>query len=178
MSQDAVTTPVHQEQPLSENDYDLARAAAIEATSSPRINPQTELLAEFVLTSIGGGPPDDVHPSQETSLPTDRKPSPPLLPTPPRFESPTDNDYRAWSSNARLFDCINPSYDRTSPEALHRLWSRARALGEFHAEHGKYPVGIFAPGVLHTFGMIKTLIDMVEPPTSLAQFMSYLQQQQ
>jgi hypothetical protein len=51
-------------------------------------------------------------------------------------------------------------------------------LGEFHTEYGKYPAGIFAPGILHTFGMIKNLINMAEPPTSLSQFMSHSQQQQ
>jgi hypothetical protein len=178
MSQDAVTTPVYHEQSLSEEDYDLARAAAIEGAHSPHVNPQTELLAEFVLMPVGGGPPDDTSPSQETPLPTNREPSPPLLPTPPRFESQTNHDHRARSSDASLLDRTNPSYNQTSLEALRRLWSRARALGEFHAEHGRYPNGIFAPGILHTFGMIKSLIDMAEPPTSLSQFMNTLQQLQ
>jgi hypothetical protein len=178
MSQDAVTTPVLHERSLSEEDYDLARTAAIEGARSPRINPQTELLAEFVLTPIGGGPPNDTNPPQETTLPTSREPSPPPLPTPPRPELQTDHDHSARSSHAGVLNHTNPSYDRTSPEALRRLWSRARALGEYHAEHGRYPNGIFAPGILHTFGMIKSLIDMAEPPTSLQPVHEHLQQLQ
>jgi hypothetical protein len=178
MSQNVPTTPVLQEQHLSEEDYDLARAAAIEAATSPRINLQAELIADFILTPIGGGLDVGDRPSEETSLPTNHEPSPPLLPTPPRHESQTHDDPRTGGSNVGLLDPVNPGYDRTSPEALRRLWSQAKALGEFHAEQGKYPVGIFAPGILHTFGIIKTLIDLAEPPSSLAQFMSHLQQQQ
>jgi hypothetical protein len=178
MSQNAVTTPILHERSLSEEDYDLTRTATIKGACSPRINLQTELLDEFVLVPIGGGLPDDTNPSQEAAFPTSREPSPPPLPTPPRPELQGDHGHSAQSSHVGVLDHINPSYDRTSPEALRRLWSRARALGEYHAEHGKYPNGIFAPGILHTFRMIKTLINMAEPPTSLCQFMDNLQQLQ
>jgi hypothetical protein len=178
MSQDAITSPVLNEQPLSEEDYDLVRTAAIEGARSSHVNPQNELRAEFVLAAIGGGPPDDTNPAQETPLPTSRKPSPPPLPTLPRPEDQTDHVHSDRSGNAGLFDHRSPSYDRTSPSALHRLWSQARVLGEYHAEHGRYPNGIFAPGILHTFGMIKTLINMAEPPATLSQFMSTIQQLQ
>jgi hypothetical protein len=178
MSQDAITTPVLNERPLSEEDYDLTRTATIEGARSPCVNPQAELRAKFVLTPIGGGPPNDTNPAQETPLPTSRESSPPPLPTPPRLEDQADHVHSARSGHASLLNHRNPSYDRTSPEALHRLWSRARALGEYHTEHGRYPNGIFAPGILHTFGMIKALIDMAEPPTALSQFMSTIQQLQ
>jgi hypothetical protein len=100
MSQNATTTPILQEQHLSEENYDLARAAAIEATTSPHINPQAELLADFILTPIGGGPTAIDHPVEETNLTMDCEPSPPPLPTQPRHESQAHDAHRSWSGDA------------------------------------------------------------------------------
>src|SRR5712671_1748370 len=102
---------------------------------------------------------------------SEKSASPIPLPIPPRPQ--TDNRSGASSTNNSVLTSADPDRDHYSRKTLLTLWKRVKALGRYHAEHGRcYPGGFSLPGLSKTAVMIQELNAMPNPPESLAKFMT------
>src|SRR5712672_2429851 len=117
---------------------------------------------------------EDNAPSPLTLSPvpprSEKSTSPVPLPIPPRPQD--DNRSGASSANNSVLTSADPDRDRYSPETLHSLWERVKALGKYHTEHRRYPGGFSLPGLSKTAAMIRIMNDLPKTPQNLADFMT------
>jgi len=118
---------------------------------------------------------EDNAPSPLTLSPiplcSEKSASPVLLPIPPRPQ--TDNRSGASSADSSVLTSADPDRDCYSRETLLTLWKRVKALGRYHAAHGRrYPGGFSLPGLSKTAVMIWELNAAPNPPENLADFMT------
>src|SRR5712672_2886067 len=110
---------------------------------------------------------EDNAPSPLTLSPipprSEKSASPVPLPIPLRPQA--DNRSGANSADNSVLTSADPDRDRYSHETLLTLWKQVKALGQYHAEHGRrYPRGFSLPGLSKTAVMIRELNATPTPP--------------